>query len=513
MASVVHSLLLIVTLILSVYADEYRFDHIFVFEGEPLTIDCTGGKQSTILKYRKLASDPDPIVYFYHKDRRDDAALGIEPRTESEDSHNIWYEIEKAEKKHGGEYECDWSKENDELNHYVNIVDKDTLSCPEFPALVEPGALIPNLTCSISKSGTIVHDWLVNKIEHLNLDFTIVDSAGNPVAVEYDETFDSITAKVVDLKLSKEQNGTTLTCKFASMSKNVSECKSNAALVQWSPSGLSVDAPDMAEIDKAFAAKCDLDDAGNPEAATLLKINDVASTDTEIIATLEQVPVLNISCHAGDLVARKAVLLHLGPESVKAAPEEIEAKEGDSMVFACELPEKLYPGAEITYKIDGKVVATNLTAKAEHNGKKIFCTAKNTLSMKEATANISMNVQFKPSTSRASVPITEELDTELVLDCDVSANPEPTYTWSFTPKDASANDTKDLSETGAQYRIEKLSAEEVGSYVCKATNEHGSAVVQIDLSQKEANAAVKTVFSSYLIMIVAWGMWSILLLV
>merc|ERR1712176_418100 len=187
------------------------------------------------------------------------------------------------------------------------------------------------------------------------------------------------------------------------MSKNVSECKSNAALVQWSPSGLSVDAPDMAEIDKAFAAKCDLDDAGNPEATSLLKINDVASTDAEIIAALEQVPELNISCHAGDLVARKAVRLHLGPESVKASPEQIEAKEGEAMVFACELPEKIYPGAEITYKIDGKVVASNLTAKAEHNGKKIFCTAKNTLSMKEATANISMNVQFKPSTSRALI--------------------------------------------------------------------------------------------------------------
>ena len=49
--------------------------------------------------------------------------------------------------------------------------------------------------------------------------------------VEYDDTFDTITARVVDLKLTKEQNGTTLTCKFASMHTNVTECKSNAAIV------------------------------------------------------------------------------------------------------------------------------------------------------------------------------------------------------------------------------------------------------------------------------------------
>lgn len=478
MATFSHISLFISALILSVYANDPRFDHIFVFEGEHLTIDCTGGTQENILKYRKLSTDADPIVYFYGATQRDSGADGIVPRVEGLD---VWYEIDKAEKRHGGEYECDWSKVNDEMNHYVNVVDYDTLVCPEFKAPVIVGESVTGLECTISKAGTVHHEWLLNNTDHMGLDFTIVDSEGNPVKVEYDDTFDTITARVVDLKLTKEQNGTTLTCKFASMHTNVTECKSNAAIVHW-PASVTVDAPDMAEIGLPFAVKCDLEDAGNPETTVEVKLNDVVTADLNITATKEQGPALNVSCHAGGIVDVKSVLLHAGPESIDASAEKIEVAEGENMEFGCTLPEETYPSADIVYKIGAMVVESNATAKAEYNGKKIICTAINPVSKQQATKEIALDIKFKPTVNGAStIPLSEEIDQLVILNCDISANPEPTYSWTLTPKDG--NTTK-LGETSSQLRIEELASEAVGAYVCLATNEHGSANVQFDLSEK-----------------------------
>ena len=39
-----------------------------------------------------------------------------------EEGDDRWYVIEKATLPDGGEYECDWSAENDETNHYVNVI-------------------------------------------------------------------------------------------------------------------------------------------------------------------------------------------------------------------------------------------------------------------------------------------------------------------------------------------------------------------------------------------------------
>jgi len=503
MATFTNISLLISALILSVYAANPQFDHIFVFEGEKLTIDCTGGHQETILKYRKLADDADPTIYFFGDQQRDDAANGIVARKEG---LNVFYEIAKANKSHGGEYECDWSKENDEMNHYVNIVDYDTLACPEFKNPVTAGEVIPDLECSISKAGTVIHDWLVNKTEHMGLDFTIVDSEGNPVEVEYDDTFDSIKARPVNFKLTKEQNGATLTCKFGSMHGNVTECKSNAAVVQWPASGLSVDAPDMAEIGKELVVQCDLDDAGNPEV-------NVTEPNITITPTKENGPVLNVSCQAGDITETKSIKLHLGPESIKSGNESVTFVEGESMSgLVCEVEGEVYPeeAKEIEYSLgDKKIELTELIAKPEFNGEEIVCKATNPVSGKQASSSIKINIKFKPMISGAStISVAEERDQAVVLQCSVSANPEPTYSWTFTQKDAT-NATK-LEVTGSTIRIEKLSPEDVGIYACEATNEHGSASQTMELTEKESNAAVKNLLSTSLLTI-TWVFSTLLL--
>ena len=61
---------------------------------------------------------------------------------------------------------------------FSSFLDYDTLVCPEFKNPVTANEVIPNLECSISKAGTLNHDWLVHKIEQMGLDFTIVDSYG-----------------------------------------------------------------------------------------------------------------------------------------------------------------------------------------------------------------------------------------------------------------------------------------------------------------------------------------------
>ena len=47
----------------------------------------------------------------------------------------------------------------------------------------------------------------------------------------YEETSGQLTAKVVDLKLTKEQDGMVLTCKFVSKHGTKVSCESNAAEV------------------------------------------------------------------------------------------------------------------------------------------------------------------------------------------------------------------------------------------------------------------------------------------
>jgi len=496
--------LLLAFLIISVYAKNPKQDHIFVFEGEHLTIDCAGGDQANILKYREKA-ESDPIIYYFGTTARAGAPKEITARQEGND---YFYDINKANLTNGGEYECDWTPENDETNHYVNIVDNSTLKCPEFPDHVMAGEAIEGLNCSISKFGTVIHSWLNNadKAEALNLDFTVVDAEGNPVKVEYAETQDSIIAKVVDLKLSKEQNGTTLSCKFVSMHKTDVSCQSNAAQVHWKASGLKIDAPENAEIGKAFEAKCDLTDAGNPQNPIVFKVNDVESSSFNVTPTKDQGPAVNVSCIVGDLVDAKSIPLHAGPESIEPSVEKIEAKAGEKLDFACTMPVEPYPAAVISYKVGGEDIEPNATATADFNDKEITCTAVNTVSGHKVSGKIPLDIKFAPMAKKSEETVEDELDSSVALDCSLPANPTPTYAWSFSPKDSANSSPKPsaVKTTSAKHEIAKLAPEDLGTYICTATNELGTAQKTFTLNEKESNAADAILVPNLIILVLAF---------
>jgi len=481
--------LLIATVCLSVYAKNPTKDHIFVFEGETLTIDCAGGEAEPILQYRHFASE-DPITYFIGAKVRTKEAQNITAR---QNGNDIYYEIKEAVLDDGGEYECDWTAANDETNHYVNVIDASTIQCPEFTGPVMADEPVNNLSCSITKFGTVIHDWLKDptKADALGLKFTIVDSQGNDVKVVYEETQDTLVAKVADLALSKEQNGTTLSCKIVSVHGTDATCTSNEAQVHWKASGLEIAAPEIAEIGKAFEVKCPLVDSGNPPAPVVFKVNDVETADFNVTGTKELGPVLNVSCAAGDVQSAKSVLLYADPESVTPSVEIIPAEEGDKLEFAC-TAEESYPDALIAYKIGGMDVEPNATAKAEYNGKEITCTATNTVSRNQVTGQIALNIKFAPRSTSAAESVEGVFEEAAALDCSMDANPAPTFQWTFTPKDSDNSSPKPraLETDSAKHEITSLTPEDLGSYVCKATNDFGSFEKTFTLQEKEANVAV-----------------------
>jgi len=491
---------LIASFIISVYAKNPVEDHIFVFKDEHLTIDCTGHEAEPILKYR-TDMEGDPTIFFYGTIRRGGAHEEITARNEGKD---YYYDIQKADMTNGGEYECDWTAENDETNHFVNIVDNTTLVCPQFAAPVMAGESVEGLSCQISKSGVVVQSWLNDetKKEALGLDFQIVDSQGNPVAVEYEEKQDLLIAKVVDLKLTKEQNGTALTCKFVSMHKTEVSCQSNAAQVHWKASGLTVGAPDKAEIGKEFEANCDLIGAGNPVNPIVFKVNDVEAESFNVTPTEDQGPAINVSCSVGEIVDTKSVPLYSGPEKIEPSVEKIVANAGDKMVFECTLPVKPYPEAVIAYKIDGTDVASNATAKAEYNGKEITCTASNTVSGHSVTGSIPLEIKFAPMVGKAEATVEEQLESAVVLDCTAEGNPAPTYAWKFTLKDGNSSA---LETASAKHEIAKLSPDDLGSYECTATNDLGSTVKTFTLNEKvNHNAAIAVSVPYFLFLLLSF---------
>lgn len=195
-----------------------------MFTGEDLTIDCARGeKEDPILHYRKSV-DGEQLTYFMGDKPRVEEAKRLEPRSEGKD---FWYDIEAASAIDGGEYECDWTGANDETNHYVTVVDKGSITCPEAPARVIAGDAVEGLQCSISKSGALLNDWLNDKTKETGLIFTAEDDDGMQMDVFYEETVDKITAKIVNLNFHKRQNGTALTCKFVSMHKTEISCETS----------------------------------------------------------------------------------------------------------------------------------------------------------------------------------------------------------------------------------------------------------------------------------------------
>jgi len=200
-------------------------DHVFVFENESVTIDCTEGdeQQDPILLYRKQLKD-DPKTYFVGGTERPGTPKGFS--VEKVGEFDFLYKIEAAQKENGGEYECDWDSTQDELNHYVNVVDKSSLVCPDVPSMILAGENIEGVECTISKSGALVKEWLsdYSKRDELGLKFTIEDHRGIPFAVTYEETADSLTATAMHASLSKRENGTSIVCKFVTTHGTETKC-------------------------------------------------------------------------------------------------------------------------------------------------------------------------------------------------------------------------------------------------------------------------------------------------
>lgn len=479
MANTFHILSLF-ALVVSVYAVDPRLDHIFVFEGGFLDIDCAGGDQAPILNYRQRPDSSEHKTIFYGEINRDKEYADIIPV--KKDGNDVHYEIKSAKLSQGGEYECDWSSDKDEWNHYVNVVDYDTISCPTFTNPITENTVIPGLECSIVKAGAIVEEF-INSTEKMNLKFDILDSAGNPVKVVYEEVYEKMTAKVDGLMLTRKQHGTKLVCQFTDIHGNVSKCESNEAVVNWPAEGVAVEAPDMAVIGESFNASCSFDDPGNPQQTPVLMINGEEKADGPSVgATKEHGAQVNVTCKAGEVVKTKAVLLHFGPESAKASVEKLELMDGDKMEFSCSAPEETFPAVEIVYKIGDMEIEPNATAGPHHHGKSIDCFVINTVSKQQAKASIPLNVKFSPKSVAGLKTLEEDLDAPVELDCVVAANPLPTYSWFFTKKDA--QNATQLSESGSKLKIEKLSSEDVGAYKCHAINEFGRAIVQFDLSEK-----------------------------
>jgi len=207
-------------------------DHIFVFQGESVEVDCTGdyGNTEPILMYRKKVPG-DPVTYYVGGDRRPAAPEYIKPKQVT--ASEFLYSIDSAVPEDGGEYECDWSPQNDELNHYVNVVDKSSLGCPEVPPVVDAGQMVDGVQCHISKSGALEKAWLNDgsKSQALGLKFTIEDSQGSPFPVVYEETADRLTAKATNLRLHKNQNNTSIVCKFVSIHGTEASCPSKPVVV------------------------------------------------------------------------------------------------------------------------------------------------------------------------------------------------------------------------------------------------------------------------------------------
>jgi len=224
-----NALLYITTLLVSIFhgakSGDHLRDHIFVFNNESLVVDCTGHSTDAILMYRKVHDD-DPQIYFLGDVRRG----GPERITaRKEGDHDMFYTIKAAAPEDGGEYECDWTADNDELNHYVNIVEKSSLICPEVKSPVLAGETMEGIQCSISKTGTLVKEWLndESKADVMRLKFSIEDSEGKPFAVEYEEAADKLIVTATDLRLHKDHNNTAIVCKFVSTEGTEATCKTD----------------------------------------------------------------------------------------------------------------------------------------------------------------------------------------------------------------------------------------------------------------------------------------------
>jgi len=249
-----------------------------------------------------------------------------------------------------------------------------------------------------------------------------------------------------------------------------------------------------------------LTDAGNPQNPIVFKVNDVESSSFNVTPTKDQGPAVNVSCIVGDLVDAKSIPLHAGPESIEPSVEKIEAKAGEKLDFACTMPVEPYPAAVISYKVGGEDIEPNATATADFNDKEITCTAVNTVSGHKVSGKIPLDIKFAPMAKKSEETVEDELDSSVALDCSLPANPTPTYAWSFSPKDSANSSPKPsaVKTTSAKHEIAKLAPEDLGTYICTATNELGTAQKTFTLNEKESNAADAILVPNLIILVLAF---------
>jgi hypothetical protein len=306
--------LLVTSLFITVYAKNPITDHIFIFTGEALVIDCLakGVDADPILMYREKLSD-QPDVYYIGGASRPVTPKNLKAMKENE--HDYHYTYENAQPANAGEYECDWTKALDETNHYVNIIDKESLSCPSFSNPITSDVAIEGLECAVDKTGLLAPGWLNNKTDEMGLDFKVLDAAGNALEVSYVETETQLIAKVVEeVKLTREQHGAKLTCVFKSLAGTEQQCESNAADVQWPAAGLELEANDFVESGSEILIKCDIDDVGNPATSLQLKIGDEVQNETAVTvtATEEVGGSIEAECSAGTLTKSRSIKITSG---------------------------------------------------------------------------------------------------------------------------------------------------------------------------------------------------------